>query len=155
MKPVQVSIEVPNPREDVYDFLDVMANHEPFTDHVMRDWTYSGPDRGVGSKARVHVSVAGRTDAIDIEVVDAERPAKIVERNIGAGGKRVANGTYLLDALPGGGTRVRFVYSWQTAPLIERLSSLVVRGALRRANQRAMERLAERLAALHASPSRG
>jgi carbon monoxide dehydrogenase subunit G len=155
MQPVQVHIEVPYPREDVYDFLDVMANHEPFTDHVMHDWTYSGPDRGVGSKARVHVSMAGQSDTIDIEVVDAERPAKIVERNIGAGGKRVANGTYILDDLPDGGTRVRFEYSWQSAPLSERLFSPVVRGALRRANQRAMERLAERLAALHASPARG
>ena len=108
MKPVQVTIDVPNAREDVFDFLDVMANHEPFTNHVMRDWEYSGPDRGIGSKARVHVTAAGRTDTIDIEVVAAERPASIVEQNIGAGGKRVANGTYTLAELPGGGTRITF-----------------------------------------------
>jgi hypothetical protein len=27
MKPVTVSIDVPNPREDVYAFLDLLANH--------------------------------------------------------------------------------------------------------------------------------
>jgi len=146
MKPVQVTIEVPYAQEDVYDFLDVMANHEPFTDHMLRDWGYSGPDRGVGSKARVKASAGGRTDPIEIEVVSAERPARIVEQNIGAGGRRVANGTYTLTALPSGSTRIAFEYSWQQAPLSERLAAPLVRPVLRRSNVRAMERLAEQLA---------
>jgi hypothetical protein len=147
MRPVNVTTEVPYPREEVYDFLDVMANHEPFTNHIMRDWEYSGPDRGVGSKARVKVRAGGRTDTIDIEVVAAERPVRIVEQNVGAGGRRVANGTYTLEALPGGGTRIVFEYSWQKAPLGERLAAPLVRAYLRRGNQQAMERLAEQLAA--------
>ena len=106
MQPVQVTVDVPRPIEEVYDFLDVMANHEPFTNHILKDWEYSGPDRGVGSRARVHVSAAGRTDTVDIEVVDAERPTRIVERNIGAGGKRIATGTYTLSDRPTGGTHV-------------------------------------------------
>ena len=85
MESIHVTIDVPQPIDEVYDFLDVMANHEPFTNHILKDWQYSGPDRGVGSKARVHVSAGGRTDIVDIEVVDAERPTRIVERNIGAG----------------------------------------------------------------------
>ena len=150
MKPVHVSTEVPFPREEVFDFLDVMANHEPFTDHVMHDWEYSGPDRGVGSKARVKVTAGGRTDTVDIEVVSAQRPANIVEQNIGAGGRRVANGTYTLDALESGATRINFEYSWQRAPLSERLLAPVVRSMLRKANERAMERLAA--AARHRPP---
>ncbi|HEX3977454.1 MAG TPA: SRPBCC family protein [Solirubrobacteraceae bacterium] len=145
MKPVHVTINVPQPIEEVYDFLDVMANHEAFTNHILKDWEYAGPDRGVGSRARVHVSAAGRTDTVDIEVVDAERPTRIVERNIGAGGNRVANGTYTLSELPSGGTHVQFEYTWQQIPLSERVMSPVVRGMLRRANEQAMERLAERL----------
>jgi carbon monoxide dehydrogenase subunit G len=145
MNPVRVTIDIPQPIEDVYDFLDVMANHEPFTNHILKDWEYSGPDRGVGSKARVRVSAGGRTDTVDIEVVDAERPTRIVERNVGAGGKRVANGTYTLSALPSGATHVQFEYSWQQIPLSERMMSPLVRGMLRRANERAMERLAEQL----------
>jgi carbon monoxide dehydrogenase subunit G len=149
MKPVHVSTEVPFPREEVFDFLDVMANHEPFTNHVMHDWEYSGPDRGVGSKARVKVTAGGRTDTVDIEVVSAQRPANIVEQNIGAGGRRVANGTYTLQALESGATRINFEYSWQRAPLSERLLAPVVRSMLRKANERAMERLAEQLATAH------
>jgi carbon monoxide dehydrogenase subunit G len=148
MKPVRVTTNVPYPREEVFDFLDVMSNHEPFTNHILKDWEYSGPDRGVGSKAQVHVTTAGRTDTIDIEVVSAERPAKIVERNIGAGGKRVANGTYRLEELANGGTRIEFEYAWRVAPLSERLMSPVVRSMLRKANERAMERLAGELAAV-------
>ena len=146
MKPVQVTLTVPYSREEVFDFLDVMANHEPFTNHIMHDWEYSGPDRGIGSKARVHVTAAGRTDAIDIEVVAAERPATIVEQNIGARGKRVANGTYTFADLPGGGTLITFEYRWKEAPLSERMLAPVVRGMLRKANERAMERLAQQLA---------
>jgi carbon monoxide dehydrogenase subunit G len=147
MKPVTVSVDVRQNREDVYDFLDVMANHEPFTNHIMKAWKYSGPDRGVGSKAQVQVTAAGRTDTIDIEVVLAQRPATIVERNIGAGGKRVASGTYMLEPLPSGGTHISFEYAWRQAPLSERLASPLVRGVLRRANERAMQRLAEQLGA--------
>lgn len=122
-----------------------MANHEPFTNHILRDWEYSGPARGVGSKARVHVSSAGRTDTVDIEVIDAEPGARIVERNVGAGGKRVATGTYTLTDRPEGGTHVQFEYAWLEAPLSERLMSPVVRSVLRRANERAMERLAAQI----------
>jgi carbon monoxide dehydrogenase subunit G len=154
MKPVYVTIEVPYPPEDVYDFLDVMANHEPFTNHMLRDWEYSGPDRGVGSKARVKAVAAGRSDTVDIEVVSGERPNKIVERNVGAGGRRVANGTYILEAVPSGGTRIVFEYAWQRAPLSERLASPLVRAVLRRGNERAMQRLAEQLGDRVASPGR-
>lgn len=154
MKPVRVQIDVPEPREAVYEFLDPMANHEGFTDHLLKDWRYSGPDRGVGSKATVTVKAAGRSETVDIEVVAAEPPARIVERNIGAGGKRVANGTYMLEELPGGGTRIDFEYAWQTAPLSERLAAPLVRGMLRRGNQRAMQRLAEQLAtSQHGAPA--
>jgi hypothetical protein len=147
-----VSIDVPHPREQVYDFLDVIANHEPFTDHMMRCWEYSGSDRGVGSKARVRVDVGGgRTDLVEIETIAAERPARIVEQNISAGGRRVANGTYALEVLAGGRTRVTFEYAWQRAPRIERLVAPLERGAMRRRVERAMERLAEQLAGLQVS----
>ena len=102
MKPVRVQIDVPEPREAVYEFLAPMANHEGFTDHLLKDWRYSGPDRGVGSKATVTVKAAGRSETVDIEVIAAEPPARIVERNIGARGKRIGTGTYTLDELPGG-----------------------------------------------------
>jgi carbon monoxide dehydrogenase subunit G len=153
MKPVRVSIDVPNPREQVFDFLDVMANHEPFTDHMLREWRYSGPPRGIGSKAEVTVVAGGRSERVEIEVIAAERPRTIVEQNIGAGGKRIASGTYTLEELPGGGTRIVFEYAWKQAPLSERLGAPLIRAILRRGNQRAMTRLADQLAAGPVVPS--
>jgi len=146
MKPVRVTTDTPQSPERVYDFLDVMANHEPFTNHMLRDWKYSGPDRGIGSKAEVTATAGGRSDTVEIEVIAAERPKTIVERNVSAGGRRVATGTYRLEPLPSGGTHITFEYDWQQAPLSDRVAAPLVRGILARANQRAMARLAERLA---------
>lgn len=145
--PVSVSIDVPQARPDVFAFLDVMANHEPFTNHMLVDWSYAGPDRGVGSRARVHSKAGGRKEPVEIEVVAAEAPRRIVERNVSAGGKRVGTGTYELTELPAGGTRVSFTYAWEQAPLPDRALAPLVRAILRRGNQRAMERLAQQLPA--------
>jgi len=146
MKPVRVTIDVPYPREHVFDFLDVMSNHEPFTNHMLQDWEYSGPDRGIGSKARVTVRAAGRSEKADIEVIAAERPRSIVEQNVSAGGKRIGTGTYTLDELPDGHTRIVFEYAWRQPLVSDRIAAPLVREILRRGNQRAMERLAEQLA---------
>jgi hypothetical protein len=144
-RPVSVSIDVPQPRTAVYDHLDVMANHEPFTDHMLVDWSYDGPPRGVGAKARVRSTFGGMSDVAEIEVVAAEAPATIVERNVSAKGRRVATGTYTLGDLPDGGTRVTFTYAWEQAPLPDRVMAPLVRGFLKRGNEKAMARLAEQL----------
>jgi hypothetical protein len=146
MLPVTVSIDVPQKREDVFNFLDVLANHEPFTDHMLVDWSISGPPRGVGAKARVFSKAGGRKMPVDIEVVESSAPLRNVERNVSAKGKRVGRGTYELAELPAGGTRVSFTYSWERAPLSDRVLAPVVRAILRRGNERAMQRLATQLA---------
>jgi len=145
MKPVRVSIVVPHAPERVYDFLDVMSNHAPFTDHMLGAWEYSGPSRGIGAKARVVATLAGRREPIDMEVIAAERPRTIVEQNVGAGGRRVATGTYVLEALSNAGTRITFEYAWERAPISERLAAPCIRAILRSANRRALVRLAEQL----------
>ena len=142
MKPVRVSIDVPQAREDVYDFLDVLANHETFTDHMFRDWRCSGPASGVGAKASFRAIAGGRSEAIDMEVIEAERPARNMERNVGASG-RVATGTYTLAELPGGGTRITFENAFVQVPRAEALAAPLVRAMVRRGNTRALQRLAE------------
>ena len=158
MKPVTVSIDVPQRRDEVFAFLDVMANHELFNDHMLRDWEYSGPERGVGSKARVRAQAGGRTDVVEIETVDAQAPVRIVEHNVGAKGRRHGTGTYVLEERAGGGTRIVFEYAWRAAPASERLLAPLVRAVMRRGLRTAMTRLAELLArpgAATASPSTG
>jgi hypothetical protein len=154
-KPVTVSVDVPDPVEEVFDFLDVMANHEPFTNHMLKQWEYSGPDRGIGSKARVQVTAVGVRDVIDIEVTDAERPVRIVERNTAAKAGRVGEGTYALRPTSAGGTHIEFEYRWLVAPLLDRLTAPFVRRYLRRNNTTSMRRLAGLLADRADSSQRG
>jgi uncharacterized protein YndB with AHSA1/START domain len=146
-KPVTVSVDVPQDRSRVFDFLDVMANHEPFTDHLMRNWVLTGPGRGVGSKARVHTRSLGIKDVVDIEVVDADPPARIVERNTAAKAGRTGEGIYTLESLPDGGTRITFEYRWIVTPMADRLMAPIARAYIRRSNATAMRRLAAHLSA--------
>ncbi len=152
IRPVNVSVEVARTREEVYEFLDVLANHEQFTDHMMRNWRPEGPGRGVGAKARLDAVLGGRTDRIEVEVIEVEPPIRSVERNIGAGTRRIATGTYTLDELPDRRTLINFEYAWQRAPLSERLAGPIVRRVTRRALQTAMDRLAQQLQAQAQSP---
>jgi Polyketide cyclase / dehydrase and lipid transport len=145
VKPVTVSVTVPTSREDVYGFLDLLANHEPFTNHMMVDWSYSGPPSGVGARARMRRGKPGRADWIELEVVGVDPPRRSVEQAVSAGGRRRTQGTYLLDETPPGGTRISFEFAWLRIPLIERLAAPITRAIVRRGNQRALERLAEQL----------
>ena len=145
MRPVTVTITVPNGREQVYDFLDVLANHEPFTDHMLVDWHYCGPSSGLGARARMRLNKRGRADWMDLEVVEAHRPTTTVEETVGAGGRRRTRGTYVLEEAPAGGTRISFCFEWLSAPLAERVAAPLTRSVLRRGNRRSLERLAERL----------
>jgi hypothetical protein len=141
--PVSVSIDVPHEIRAVFEFLDVMANHEPFNDHLMTDWEMSGPARGIGAKARVRTRALGMTDVVDLEVIEAESPTKIVELNVATKAKRTGQGTYTLSSLPSGGTRITFEYRWIVAPLRDRLTRPMARAYIRRNNTIAMRRLAE------------
>jgi len=68
MDPVSVSIETQSSRADTYAFLDVLANHESFTDHMLRDRACSGPSAGVGARAE-----SGRTNLRGEQGVDDDR----------------------------------------------------------------------------------
>jgi hypothetical protein len=145
--PVTASIDVPQPRPDVYAFLDAMANHEQFTDHMLVGWQLSGPASGVGAKAAVTAKFGAMSDRAEIEVVAAEDGRMIKERNVAGKGRRVGTGTYVLSDLPDGGTHVEFTYAFERLPAFERPFVPLMRSLLRKGNQRAMERLAEALAA--------
>lgn len=146
MEPVTVTTTVRRPIDEVYDHLDVLGNHEAFTDHFMVDWELSGPPRGVGARLRANVVALGRKQPIDLEVHEAVAPTTIVERTVAAGGRRVTRGTYRLEPLDDHTTAVTFEIAWEQTPLGDRIAGPMIRPVLRKMNQRAMDRLAEQLA---------
>lgn len=147
MKPVTVTTTVPQPRTEVFDFIDVLGAHERFTDHFLVDWETSGPRSGVGARARMRVKRPGPSDRLDMEVIAAERPRTTVEESVSAKGRRRTRGTYVLEDLPGGGTRVSFELAWLEAPLSEQFAAPLTRWVVKRNNQRSLRRLAEQLGA--------
>lgn len=146
MKPVTVSITVPQPVEAVYDFLNVLSNHEAFLDHFLVDWKFSGPARGVGAKAEARASAPMSQDWTEFEVVEAERPRRIVEEGVGLKGKRRTRGTYRLEPLIDGGTEISFELAWLDVGRAESLVPPMTRAFLKRPNAKAMRRLAKLLA---------
>src|SRR5437764_11545070 len=127
MKPASATVTVSRPREEVFDFLDVLGNHERFTNHFLVDWRLSGPAAGVGAKARMRLKKPGPADWLDMKVVAGERPKTTVEESVSANGRRRTRGTYLLTEAPGGATRIRFRLEWLQVPLSERLAAPLTR----------------------------
>ena len=39
-EPVTVTVEVARPRQEVFDYVDVAANHERWMDHFFKDWRF-------------------------------------------------------------------------------------------------------------------
>jgi hypothetical protein len=146
VKPVTVSIEVPQPAEEVFDYLVVLANHEGFLDHFLVDWEFSGPQRGVGAKAVARASAPMSQDWTEFEIVEVEEPLRIVEEGVGLKGKRHTRGTYRLRSLPSGGTEISFELEWISSARAESLIPAMTRAFIRRPNAKAMRRLARQLA---------
>lgn len=147
MKPIIVSTSVARPREQVFDFLDLLANHAGFNDHMFTDWSFSGPERGVGAKARARVNAPASREWAEFEVIESERPVRTVEQGVSANGKRRTRGTYRLSEREDGGTDVSFELAWEQVPRSERLFPPLSRAFLRRALRKAMRRLAQQLEA--------
>jgi hypothetical protein len=145
MKPVTVSTKVSMPREEVFEFLDLLANHAVFMDHMFVNWSFSGPATGVGAKGRARVSAPGSREFAEFEVVESVRPERTVEQGVSSNGKRRTRGTYRLAELPGGGTGISFELAWEAVPRSERIFPPLSRAFLRRALGKAMHRLSKQL----------
>ena len=141
MKPVEVSTVIRRPIAEVYAHLDVLANHEAFTDHFLVDWHLEGRVSGVGASVTMTVRAPGRSEEVELTVIDAEPPVRNVEETVGAGGRRRTRGTYTLEALDADRTRVSFEIDPIEVPRSERPLWPLSRAWLRRQNARSLERL--------------
>jgi uncharacterized protein YndB with AHSA1/START domain len=144
-EPVTVAVEVARPRQEVFDVVDVAANHEKWMDHLFKDWYFEGPKRGVGAITKAQVNAPSAREKVTIEVVESVAPERIVEEGENAHGKRKTRGTYRFVELDGGRTRIEFELEWLKTPRSERLVPFLSRAFMRRANGKGMKRLADLL----------
>jgi hypothetical protein len=114
---------------------------------MFTDWSFSGPERGVGAKGRARVNAPASREWVEFDVLESERPLRTVEEGVSAHGKRRTRGTYRLSEREGGGTEIGFELAWEQAPRSERLFPPLTRAFLRRALGKAMRRLAKQLEA--------
>jgi len=141
-EPVTVSVEVARPRQEVFEYVDVLANHERWMSRLYKDWSFEGPKRGVGAIAKAQVDAPSARERVSFEVVESVAPERIVEAGESAHGKRETRGTYRFIELDGGGTRIEFELEWVKAPRTERLVPFVSRNFMSRALGKAMKKLA-------------
>jgi hypothetical protein len=145
VKPVTLTTTVPRSRQEVYEFLERLANHETFMDRMFTDWEFFGPERGVGARARARTNTPAAQDRTEFEIIEAE-PGRIVEAAVSAGGRRRTRGTYVLEDLRNGRTRISFEFAWLEPSRLERVGPPLARAFVRRAYKMAMRRLARNLA---------
>ncbi len=145
MDPISVSTVVSAPREQIFDYLQDIANHPEFTDHYLVDWHLTRADpvgRGAGARFRVKAPMS-RYSWADVTFSEVERPHRIVEHGRTGKNNRIRTlGVYELDPVAGGATRVTFTL--QTAPRTpaDRLAeSFGARSWMRRQNHKALRRL--------------
>ena len=143
--PVTVSVEVARPRQEVFEFVDVLANHERWMKRLYKDWSFEGPSRGVGAIAKAQVDAPSSRERVTFEVVESTAPERIVEAGESAHGKRETRGTYRFTELEGGGTRIEFELAWLKTPRTERIVPVVSRAFMGRALGKSMKTLASLL----------
>lgn len=144
VEPLTVSTVIEAPPEQVFDYLQDMANHSEFTDHYMVDWHLTrSPSTGLGAGARFRVKApADRFSWADVTIAELDPPHRIVE--VGRTGKanRIRTvGMYELNPTDDGDTEVTFVFESDVRVLSDRISELGQRGWRRRKSKHALKRL--------------
>jgi uncharacterized protein YndB with AHSA1/START domain len=146
VEPLTLSTTIAKPREEVFEYLADVANHEEFSDHCMVDWHLTREDsygRGAGARFRVK-SRFDRFSYGDITLTELTPPQRIVATGRAGRFNRIRTlTTWTLEEDGAGRTKVTF--ETQSTPalksdeLMEKL--LRVRAAATRCHQRALDRL--------------
>ncbi len=144
--PVSVTITIDRPREEVFAYLEDVANHSEFSDHYLKQWHLTRVDsvgRGAGARFRVDAPLQ-RFGWADFTLVEVDPPRRIVA--LGRGGKfnRIkTTAIWTLDTGPGGGTTVEYMIesepAFPTDKWMETLSRQ--RGWFKRKVRKSMRRL--------------
>lgn len=145
MDPLNVSVEVARPIEEVFTYLVDIANHPEFTDHYLDDWHLTRTNtigEGAGARFRVKAPLQ-RFSWMGLSIVEVDAPRLIVESGSGGKFNRVQmQAVYTLEASEAGRTQVALSTTTQPVTASDRLlERFGGRIWLRRQNSRALDRL--------------
>ncbi len=129
MDPVTRSVLIDRPREEVFEYLADIANHQEFSDHYLKEWRLTRVDsygRGAGARFRIDAPL-DRFAWGDMTFIEVERPWKIVAA--GRAGKFNRNKTWTTWTLSPSGSATRVEVSTESEPalLTDRLMEALTR----------------------------
>jgi len=146
MEPVTLTTTIAKPREEVFEYLADVANHQEFTDHCLTDWHLTREDsygKGAGARFRVK-SRFDRFSYGDLTLADVRPPELIVGTGRAGRFNRVhTRSEWRLEDAGSGRTNVTFVTQTEPATQSDRLMEKFLRApaATTRCHTRALERL--------------
>jgi uncharacterized protein YndB with AHSA1/START domain len=84
MVPVTVHTSIAAPREEIFDFVADLANRVAWMDHCTSELRLAHPDStGVGAAARYRLLAPRNKQWVETQIVEAERPRRLVEATRG------------------------------------------------------------------------
>jgi len=146
MEPVTLTTTIARPREEVFEYLADVANHQEFTDHCLVDWHLTREDsygRGAGARFRVK-SRLDRFSYGDVTFAELTPPERIVGTGRAGRFNRIRTHTeWVLKDAGSGRTEVTFTTSTEPATQSDRLMEKFGRvpAATTRCHTKALERL--------------
>ena len=144
MVPVHVHTTIAAPREEIFDFVADLASRTSWTDHFTSGLRLSHPKSGgVGAAARYRLDAPRYKPWVETQIVEAERPRRIVEHTRGGHSNR-SEGEIVFDLSRQGQslTRVELTIWSEPGTARERLlEKLGARRWVKRQAKLALERL--------------
>jgi uncharacterized protein YndB with AHSA1/START domain len=146
MEPVTLSTTIAKPREEVFEYLADVANHQEFTDHCLVDWHLTREDSyGPGAGARYRVkSRFDRFSYGDLTLAEVQPPERIVATGHAGRFNRIrTRSEWRLQDAGAGRTEVTFMTQTEPATQSDRLMEKFLRvpAATTRCHRRALDRL--------------
>jgi uncharacterized protein YndB with AHSA1/START domain len=146
MDPITASVTIGRPREEVFDYLADIANHQEFSDHYLKEWRLTRVDsygRGAGARFKIDAPL-DRFGWGDMTFIEVERPHRIVAA--GRAGKFNRNKTWTewtLDPNGDNSTVVEVTTESETSLPTDRLFAALTfrRGWFKRGLRRSLRRL--------------
>ena len=145
MDPVTANVLIDRPREEVFDYLADIANHQEFSDHYLKEWRLTRVDsvgRGAGARFKIDAPL-DRFGWGDMTFIDVQRPHRIVAA--GRAGKFNRNKTWTTWTLSpsGNATQVEVTTEAEVNMATDKFLNTVLRrrGWLKRGLRKGLRRM--------------